>query len=104
MEHSICHMDRKESPGDAGHTFKDSHGGGETKENEMYLNLANAIIIQAVDDYRRCLKKLNKKPYHQNALKEKHEIERFFRSEWYSCLTDVNPEKLIKNLNDEVAK
>lgn len=72
------------------------------KEKDVFVNLSNAIIIQAVDDYRKCLKKLKKKPYHQDALKQKREIESFFHSSWYGCLTDLDPDIILKSLNDEV--
>lgn len=70
--------------------------------NDKYEDLANAIILTAVKDYRDALKKLKKYP-NSNALKHtKIEIERFFRSKWYSLLTDINPEFLIEQLNEEV--
>ncbi len=69
-----------------------------------YGDLANAIILQAVKDYRKALRKLNKHPRNESALNTKCEVERFFRSEWYTLLTKVNPEILISKLNEEVSK
>lgn len=70
--------------------------------DDKYEDLANAIVITAVKDYRDVLKKLNKHP-NSNCLKHtKNDIERFFRSKWYSVLTDIDPEFLIKKLNEEV--
>ncbi len=67
-----------------------------------YENLANAIILQAVKDYRMALKGLKANPRNRTAKADKDEIERFFRSQWYSALTDVNGEMLIRSLQKEV--
>jgi len=70
---------------------------------EPYELLANAIVLLAVDDYRRALKKLKSNPQYSPALYTIREVERFFRSRWYAELTSVNPEKLILELKKEVA-
>ncbi|MDD2267940.1 MAG: hypothetical protein PHY15_00145 [Eubacteriales bacterium] len=70
--------------------------------NEMYERLANAIILQAVKDYRKALKRLKKHPSKGTALHTKQEVEQFFRSDWYTSLTAVDPEMLILKLNVEV--
>jgi hypothetical protein len=48
-----------------------------------YENLANAIVLQAVKDYRDALKRLKKKPQNKAAMADAMECERFFRSPWY---------------------
>ena len=68
----------------------------------IYENLANAIILQAVKDYRMALKSLKANSGNRTAQADKAEIERFFRSQWYSALTDVNGEMLIRSLQKEV--
>lgn len=45
-----------------------------------YENLANAIVLQAVKDYRDALKRLKKKPQNKAAMADAMECERFFRS------------------------
>lgn len=70
--------------------------------NDLYERLANAIILQAVKDYRNVLKRLKKHPNREIDLYMKQEVEQFFRSDWYSCLTTVDPEILIRKLNEEV--
>jgi len=70
--------------------------------NDTYEKLANAIVLQAVKDYRHALKRLNKHPNNESALSTKREVERFFRSGWYTSLTTVDPEMLISKLNEEV--
>ncbi|MBE5718381.1 MAG: hypothetical protein EGR80_07500 [Ruminiclostridium sp.] len=66
-----------------------------------YENLANAIILQAVRDYRTALKCLKLNPNNRKALSDKEEIERFFRSKWYSTLTSVDGKMLIRSLSEE---
>ena len=68
----------------------------------IYEDLANAIILQAVKDYRMALKSLKANSSNRTAQADKVEIERFFRSQWYSALTDVNGEMLIRSLQKEV--
>ena len=55
-----------------------------------YEELANAIILQAVKDYRLT-----------DDERELQEIERFFRSGWYKALTSVDGEYLIQKLREE---
>lgn len=55
-----------------------------------YENLANAIVLSAVKDYRS-----SRNP---DELKS---IERFFRSDWFSVLTSVDGEFLIRTLREE---
>lgn len=63
--------------------------------------LSNAIIIQAVKDYRWAMNKLAKKSTHEKGLHMKEEVERFFKSEWFKTLTKVDPEVLLKKLQKE---
>ena len=53
-------------------------------------NLANAIVLQAVKDYR----------LHDDE-KELASIERFFRSSWFGVLTRIDSEMLIAKLREE---
>ena len=64
--------------------------------------LANAIIMQGVKDYRMALKALKQNPNNGTAKDTKAEVERFFRSQWYSALTDISGDYLIRKLNEEV--
>lgn len=67
-----------------------------------YETLANSIVIQAVFDYRKALKKIGKDPKDQEALEAKAKIERFFQSGWYQALTRVNGPYLMRKLWEEV--
>ena len=68
---------------------------------DPYENLANAIVLQAVKDYRDTLKRLKKKPGNQAAMSDAMECERFLRSGWYKTLTSVDGEYLIQKLREE---
>ncbi len=65
-------------------------------------NLANEIIIKAVKDYRAALRRQARNPDSPKAKHDIYEIERFFRSEWFSCLTEISGEYLIRRLREEV--
>jgi len=65
-------------------------------------NLANAIILQAVKDYRMALKCLRANPKNRTARADKDEIDRFFRSQWFMVLTSVDGEMLIRSINMEL--
>ena len=69
---------------------------------DPYENLANAIVLQAVKDYRDSLKRLKKKPGNQAAMSDAMECERFFRSGWFQTLTSLDGEVLIEKLHREV--
>ena len=67
-----------------------------------YEQLANAIILQAVKDYRDALKKMKKRPHYDPAKDMIAEVERFFHTDWYRELTSVDGNILIKKLKSEV--
>lgn len=69
---------------------------------DPYTGLANAIILQAVKDYRDAIKKLSRGRVNKDAEIKKQEILNFFRSDWFSVLTEIDPEMLIRKLDEEV--
>ena len=70
--------------------------------DDRYEDLANAIVLQAVKDYRESLKRLKKYPNKDTDLFVIQKVEQFFRSDWYSTLTTIDPEILIRKLKEEV--
>ena len=70
-------------------------------ELDPYQELANAIVVMAAKDYWHALRIQHRNPDSQAARIKIDEIERFFRSEWYRLLTDVDGEMLIKKLREE---
>lgn len=69
---------------------------------DPYEKLANAIIIQAVKDYRAALHACRKSPSSHFARSQKETLERFFLSEWYLLLTDIDGEMVIERIRKEV--
>ena len=68
---------------------------------EPYENLANAIVMQAVKDYRMARHKLRKRPKNADAKVMLEDCERFFFSDWFETLTNVNGEIVLKKLQQE---
>ena len=71
---------------------------------DPYQNLANAIILTAVKDWRQARRKLKRKPKNEDAKAQLSECEDFFRSSWFAALTDVDGEMLIRKLYEEDEK
>jgi len=67
-----------------------------------YEELANAIVLGAVKDYRAAVKKLSRGRKNTEAQEMKDECLRFFRSGWFGVLTGIDPEVLIEKLDAEV--
>lgn len=56
-------------------------------ENRGYEDLANAIILQAVKDYKNGYRR--------------DEIKRFFDSQWFKTLTNIDPDYIMKICRDD---
>ena len=69
---------------------------------DFYTDLANAIIIQAVKDYRKALKTLKRYPRNEPAKAVVEEVEEFYRSEWYRTLTSVDADMLMRKIRREI--
>lgn len=68
---------------------------------KWYEQLANAIILQAISDYKA-------PPIDHGRIRNddmiesaRDEIERFIRSDWFGILTSLDPEYLIRRLREE---
>lgn len=72
--------------------------------NDNFINLANAIVLQAVKDYRKALRTLYRYPNNRSAQYEQRSIEHFFRSDWFGMVIHVDTEMLITKLKAEVAE
>lgn len=57
-----------------------------------YEKLANAIVLQAVRDWR------------DGSEEDKREVEHFFHSSWFSVLTRLEPDILISKLRKELSE
>lgn len=69
---------------------------------DSYERLANAIILQAVEEYRGAMKIRKNNPQNRDAENEILRIERFFRSDWFMALTTIDGEYLIRILRSEI--
>ena len=70
---------------------------------EPWQDLGNAIILQAVIDYRAAKRKLKKNPFDRKALDLESEVLGFFRSDLYREITTIDADMLIKRLDEEDA-
>ncbi len=69
---------------------------------EAYENLANAIIELAAKDYKVALRHLKMNPDSEDARREVVRLERFFYSDWFEVLTDLDPSYLIRKMKEMV--
>lgn len=68
---------------------------------DPYVKLANAIIIQASKDYRNARKKLKKNRKNEEAKLMVEDLERFFRSDYFAALSDLDGQALLTKLEEE---
>ena len=73
------------------------------REDERFAweELANAVIIQAAEDFRAAQRILQADPENAEAKKTVAETEAFFLSEYYSRLTAYSGRKLLNRLRKE---
>lgn len=80
--------------------------------DEVGLNaLAAGIVQQAVEDYRDAEKKLKNVPFFEREgdreayifrqEREMYRIIKFFKSEWYGVLCDIDPDRILRKLGAE---
>jgi hypothetical protein len=65
----------------------------------QWEEFANAIICRAVEDYRNALRKRNR---NTNTSPAVNTLEKFFRSEYYSILTNLDGEYIIESIRHEM--
>lgn len=63
--------------------------------NRAYENLTIAIIEQAVKDYRRLLRK-------GKTDNENIDVVKFFNSEWFTMLTNIDGKRLMTMIEKEM--
>lgn len=83
-----------------------------------YQSLANAIVVQAADDYRNARRILSLSAEEQEILQNKEhnkyhdvvkiarsrkrEVTKFFHSRWFSELTSADGDMILERLSKEV--
>lgn len=68
---------------------------------DQYENLANAVVLQAVKDWRSAVRTLKKRTRYDPARQMKEECESFFLSDWFGVLTSVDGRLLLRKLREE---
>lgn len=69
---------------------------------DSYEKLANAVVLQAVRDYRSAVKRLSRGKKNVAAESEKEECERFFKSQHFNTFTELGGKALLAQLEKEV--
>lgn len=68
-----------------------------------YEALGNAVVLQAVKDYRDAVQKLSRGKKNTIAESTKQECERFFQSPYFNVFTQLDGKVLLSQLEKEVA-
>ena len=68
-----------------------------------YEALGNAVVLQAVKDYREAVHKLSRGKKNTIAESTKQECERFFQSPYFNVFTQLDGKVLLSQLEKEVA-
>ncbi|MCM1463079.1 MAG: hypothetical protein NC084_10245 [Bacteroides sp.] len=71
---------------------------------DPYKELANAVILQAVEDYRKWTKEYSDSRDDRKLRKALVELKEFFCSEWFTMLTNLDGEQLLSRLKAELEK
>ena len=82
-------------------TWGQRAGNGRKRDQVTFEDFANAIIVQAVNEYRAARRLLRDFPGDPEALEIIHEVVQFFHSSWYAQLTTLEGTKLLKMLQEE---
>ncbi len=69
---------------------------------ENYKNLANAIILQAVKDFKPAYRRLKKHPNDRLAQDTVREITKFFGSDFFCALSDLDGPALLNRIMREM--
>lgn len=69
---------------------------------ENYQVLANAIIVQAAKDFRAAYKRLKRFPNDRLAASEVRSCTKFFCSDYFQALTDLDGPALLRRMMKEI--
>ena len=72
-----------------------------THSMDPYEELGNAVVLQAVKDYREAVKKLSLGKKNTVAEQMKNECERFFKSGHFNIFTELDGKALLSQLEKE---
>ena len=63
--------------------------------------LVQAIVLQALEDYRRARRILLRRPDREAARLMIRDVERFFRSEWFTRITGLDGRTILEKLKGQ---
>ena len=70
--------------------------------NESYYALREAIVLQAVKDFRKAYRRLKRFPDDQHAANQVKEITEFFCSEYFCLLSDADGSWVMEKIMDQI--
>ena len=71
--------------------------------DDAYKQLAAAIVLQAIDDFKKAAERVRSKKGNINmAKREMQQVVSFVKSSWFSTLTDIDPEIVLNKLKEEL--
>ena len=65
---------------------------------QCWENLGNAVVLQALEDYRDTCLRLRKRPDLKSQEKRRRSLERFFSSRWCARLTGMDVKKIVNEM------
>lgn len=71
-------------------------------QGDPWQSLANAIIVQACEDYRTVCEMVKFKPRSKQWRKERRKLLEFFKSEYCSLLSKVDVDVLVEKINKDM--
>jgi hypothetical protein len=71
-------------------------------QGDPWQSLANAIMVQACEDYRTVCEMVKLKPRSKRWREERRKLLEFFKSEYCSLLSKVDVDVLIEKINKDM--
>jgi hypothetical protein len=71
-------------------------------QGDPWQSLANAIMVQACEDYRTVCEMVKLKPRSKQWREERRKLLEFFKSEYCSLLSKVDVDVLIEKINKDM--
>ncbi len=68
---------------------------------DPYEALRNSIVLQAVKDWRLAVQRLDKRPKSNPDIIVRDECERFFLSDYFQELTNMDGSTILRKLKEE---
>ena len=81
--------------------FRAPAQGRELLDQAGWGALAQAVVYQACEDYRQCVRGLRRKPDDRKLCRRLRSLEHFFVSRWFTTISDLDGRKLLSRLKDE---